>query len=412
MTHPIYDTHTHIGLSAFIKSKQYMEENGNFIKDLFKDCKWERYMKQAVKAGVLKAVTFPIPLGSNEIDVDNSNRYIIEAYDKNKEFFVPFLLISEKPDVNFIEQNPAVKGFKEAFHQKRYQDKGAFNKAYDLAQQKGLFLLIHPHMNERIEKIEYLKKEFPKLKIILAHAGRRIPFTGMDVVDFILPALKKYDDLYFDTSTIRDSGVIEQMVETLGVERILFGSDHPYRKIDEKDYFQNELDTVIKANIPDEAKEQILYKNFSRLFLDEDKILRGICGADKEKLLELLQAIGKEEQKFLAVSKKMGVIRKNINDKRHIYIIEEKGIISAFLRESGRSNNGALIEEIYVAPHARGKGYGKILLDMAINKFSYLEAKTFASNSAIVGLFKKTGFIVDNESKNGTILYWKKMCNG
>jgi len=395
----IFDGHLHIGSKDLLPNR----DKDPIFKKLI-DNPGRKYQRVAMSNNILKAVALPYPVP--EALTPQANAYVSQAYNQYKALFIPFHLISNTPEPKAIEISNIV-GFKEHFAQGKYQDMGYFAQAYDLMEQKGLILVIHPHMSERIEKIRYLKNNFSKLKIILAHSGRKWPFTGDDIIDSIIPALKDYGELYFDTSTIRDSSVITSMVDQLGSQRIIFGSDFPYFDKAGEEIYDLEINTITRAAIKDEDKENILTHNFKRLFMDKSWVRRS-CQQDKTGLLDLLDQVPSKEKKFLALDKKMAVIRNEIKNQRHIYILEDQAGILGFTRESGRANNGAIIEEIYIRPELRGKGFAGQLLDGIINQFTYLEAKTFRENTAIAALLKKYGFQVTRESAKGNILYWKK----
>ncbi|MBM7865390.1 GNAT family N-acetyltransferase [Heliobacterium gestii] len=398
----IFDTHVHLGKKRIIENNTtkadklpvHLNDNNNT---------GERFARLAQKQGVFKAVVFPYALLSS--DINKANDYILNAYAKNQELMIPFALISPELSERFSQGAP-FRGVKEHFYVTGAKDPKVYAPLYDLLQQKGLILLIHPHMKERVEKIRMLKRDFPKLKIILAHSGRKWPFTGIDVADLILPALKGYDDLYFDTSTIRAPQTIADMVNQIGSDRILFGSDYPYSQEGE-DIYPSELATVTEAPIADADKEKILFANSKRLFWEGSWIRRSFR-SDRETIWALFETLTPQERKFLALDKKLDLIKANIRDERHIYLLEDDRGLAGFLRESGRSDNGAMIEEIIVHRDRRGQRCGERLLQMAEQKFSYLESKTFADNSAVIRLQERLGFQVVKRSPNGKILYWRK----
>jgi len=398
-----FDSHVHLGKKSFFKALI----PGNQFRlacESLPGNPWENYNKLCEKKSIFKALALPFPM--SELDTNIVNAYINQAYEKNRELFIPFWRINNDIPAEALKKH-SIRGFKEHFALNKYHEPSHFMKAYDMLQQNHLFLLIHPHMSERVEKIHYLKKNFPRLKIILAHSGRKWPFTGDEVIGHVLPELKKYDALYFDTSTIRDNTLISKMVQTLGSQRLLFGSDYPYFDEKDEDIYDKELQTILRADITETDRENILYKNFKDLFLT-DNWTRRCSKNDGEDLLEMMTAISPKECKFLALDKKRPVIRRDIKNERHIFLIENKKGILGFLRESGRTGNGAVIEEIFVEEESRGKGYAALLLETAAGKFSYLEAKTFKENYSVASLFKKSGFQVEKTSPKGNILYWKK----
>lgn len=390
-----FDAHVHLGEKKFLGASV---ENG------LPENRWETYKKLAQKKSIFKALALPYPI--SHLDGKTINNYIDLSYRSNRELLIPFWLISNDISVSSLKNNE-IQGFKEHFALQKYHEPAYFAPAYDILLQNNLFLVIHPHMSERAEKIRYLKSNFPNLKIILAHSGRKWPFTGEDIIDNIIPQLKKYDDLYFDTSTIRESSVITEMVGKLGSEKILFGSDYPYGKKESEDIVEEEIQAVEQAGITDRDKENILYKNSRNLFL-KDVWVRRCSRRDKDALTDMISAFGTAERRYLALDQKMPVIRKEIRNERHVFVVEDVSGIQGFLRESGRPGNTAIIEEIAIRPNARRKGYAALLLKTLTGKFRGLEAKTYKENRAIASLLESAGFKVEKNSPGGNILYWKR----
>ena len=186
----IFDTHTHISRKKFFRNIESSKKDSLAYEVM--ECTYDILSKRMLKNNITKSVIFPFPF--EEADLKQTNNYIVEAYNRNRELFVPFFLIGDDIDDSVIKQN-RVMGFKEHFCLGKYEDQRYFNEHYDYLQQNKLFLLIHPHMSERISKIKYLKKTFPDLKVILAHSGRKWPFTGDEVYDVILPELSSYKNL-------------------------------------------------------------------------------------------------------------------------------------------------------------------------------------------------------------------------
>ena len=140
----------------------------------------------------------------------------------------------------------------------------------------------------------------------------------------------------------------------------------------------------------------------------KDIWIRRVAKEDRQKLLSIFDILPPKERKFLALDQKMNVIKSNIRDERHIYIAENSQEIVGYIRESGRSNNGALIEEVLVLEKYRDKGIAKLLVGAVSDKFNYVEAKTLSDNSIVNNLNIKLGFDIVKQSKNGKILNWRK----
>ncbi|OQX27551.1 MAG: hypothetical protein BWK80_04760 [Desulfobacteraceae bacterium IS3] len=355
-----------------------------------------------MKKGIFKALAFPFPFKGVKIDV--ANEYILEAAEHNQDMIIPLLLI--KPDLTVLENSiNRVAGLKEHFYFTEDVPLNEYDHVYDFLQQHNLILLIHPHMKERIERISYIKKNFPKLKVILAHSGRKWIFTGDDVIDIIVPKLKKFEHLYFETSSIRDSKTVAELVNKVGAERVLFGSDFPCCQEKEEDLYFCEFEMIENAKLSDDIKEKIFITNFREIFL-KNYWIRRVSKKDHDVLLNLINGISSQERKFLAIDKKMAVVKDNIRRENHIFILENTKEIIGFVRESGRSENGAVIEEIFIKEQFRQKGYGKHLLLFLCGMFDWLSAKTYTANKNICTLFEKSKFRIQEKTKKGTILNW------
>ncbi len=101
--------------------------------------------------------------------------------------------------------------------------------------------------------VAILAQKFPELRIHMAH----LYGAGYRGIADIAP----YPNIYVDTCGGEpEAGVLEYAVRELGKERILFGSDAPGRG------FAVQLGKVIGANISEDAKEMILWKNTKRVY--------------------------------------------------------------------------------------------------------------------------------------------------
>lgn len=110
-------------------------------------------------------------------------------------------------------------------------------------------VLMHP---DQIEKVVEIANKYPHLVLIIAHLG------SIAHVEAIKKA--KFNHIYTDTSGSASSmnNIIEYAVKQVGSERILFGTD-TYSSA-----FQ--LGRIIFADISEQDKENILFRNAERLF--------------------------------------------------------------------------------------------------------------------------------------------------
>ena len=111
-------------------------------------------------------------------------------------------------------------------------------------------MLAHPAFEYGLEDVD----KYPDMKLILAHFG-----TGRG---YYVPIIQraKHQNVYADTSGSASSknNVIEYTVQQVGSEKILFGTDS-YSCA-----FQR--GRIDYADISEQDKENILYKNAMRLF--------------------------------------------------------------------------------------------------------------------------------------------------
>jgi predicted TIM-barrel fold metal-dependent hydrolase len=91
------------------------------------------------------------------------------------------------------------------------------------------------------------------LKIIIPHLG----MLGGNPIDF-LHAFREKENVIFDTA-LSSSDMIMRFIESIGTQRILFGSDIPFGTM------KWELEKVLSLPIGDDEKERILSKNLKKL---------------------------------------------------------------------------------------------------------------------------------------------------
>jgi len=104
---------------------------------------------------------------------------------------------------------------------------------------------------------------FPDLTIVCAHWGGGLPFYAL------MPEVKKaMSNVFFDTAAspfIYTPQVYNQVIQLVGADRVLFGSDHPLLA-------QRRLLKEIRAlDLPEETKSLILSGNAQRLLSIEGK---------------------------------------------------------------------------------------------------------------------------------------------
>ncbi|OGV56820.1 MAG: hypothetical protein A2017_21620 [Lentisphaerae bacterium GWF2_44_16] len=100
-----------------------------------------------------------------------------------------------------------------------------------------------------------LHRRFPKLTLVVAHLGS---WELWNEVEEKLAGLPVYLDLAFVLGILENDKIVS-IIRKHGADRILFGTDSPWR--DQK----AELETFRKLPLTDDEKDLILYKNALRL---------------------------------------------------------------------------------------------------------------------------------------------------
>jgi len=123
----------------------------------------------------------------------------------------------------------------------------------------------HPgKMETPLEDFLKLAREWPKQNFILAHLGARIPLRDLFEIEL--------DNLYYDCAAIPllyEAKVISEIADSIGIEKILFGSDYPLRvtpKTQKEADFQPSIDYLIKSGLSEENLASVFNSNCRRLY--------------------------------------------------------------------------------------------------------------------------------------------------
>jgi predicted TIM-barrel fold metal-dependent hydrolase len=148
----------------------------------------------------------------------------------------------------------------------------------EAAQDHGWIVMLHIPRKERladplnIQHLRQISKEYPHLKVIIAHIGRSYcPRYGIEGI----PPLKNCENLSFDFSANTNQIVMELLIREVGPKRILYGSDMPItamraKRICEGDEYVN---YVRRADWEDNRTRRDLKKEDSYTFFLYEQIL-------------------------------------------------------------------------------------------------------------------------------------------
>lgn len=160
-------------------------------------------------------------------------------------------------EVEFYLNNPSFIGVKVHPFMHQYSIK-ALDPIAALCESKGIPMIIH--LSSEPDSYKYLPENYPKLKLIYAHAG--LPFWKK-----LWKYVKDQPNVFVDTSSdYLNLTIVKMAVESLGYRKVLYGCDGPYgmKKFNEYDYSAKKS-WIDSLQIPDNQKEYILGQNFLEL---------------------------------------------------------------------------------------------------------------------------------------------------
>ena len=232
----IIDSHTHWGPSLSMDTEVTTQE----------------ILSQADHSGVSRIVIFPFP--STALADERINERLLGEANRIKKF-IPYYYIPET-----MKPIPKEKGF---YGGKWHWMRGIQDSTSNYEVLKDLKLEEFIEASEKIDLpivfeeelafTETFVKKTKSLKIIIPHLG----MLGGNPIDF-LQSFKSRANVYFDTA-LASPDTVMRFIQTIGQERILFGSDIPFGAM------KRELEKVLSLSIGDDKKESILSENLREL---------------------------------------------------------------------------------------------------------------------------------------------------
>jgi len=130
---------------------------------------------------------------------------------------------------------------------------------WETAQELGLPVLAHSWADDKYASpaaLGRLADEYPATKVIVAHSA-----TSWEMIEQATAEARRRDNLFLDlTGSAMLPGAVESMVESVGADRILFGTDLPF--LDPRP----QVGRVALARLTDDAKRLICGLNAKRVF--------------------------------------------------------------------------------------------------------------------------------------------------
>ena len=221
----------------------------------------EEIKKELQKLNVVKAIVSHS--SQKEFDLIYGNERVVSEV-RNDDFFLPtmYLIPLETEEYKtideidkFIDENsiktitlsPSVHNFSPSVWNMR--------EIYDYISQKKLPVLMSKN-DYPFDLMYSILSEFKNLNVIYTDLGYTSDRSVMNL-------LKIFDNLHIETSSYGTLDGIEFITEKYGAERLVFGSGMPYFSAGAS------VSRILFANISDENKERIAYKNILRLTGEE-----------------------------------------------------------------------------------------------------------------------------------------------
>lgn len=160
----------------------------------------------------------------------------VESFDDYADVFVGFKFLAD-------------------YHQVPITD-DRYTPAWELANARGLPVLMHtwggsPHDGPAF--VSKCAERYPNAKLLMGHSLHDQPDAAIAIVN-------EFPNVYFELCAVLDDrGVLERFLGESGSQRILFGTDFPWFD------FHYYIGAVLGADITDDDRRNILYRNAQRL---------------------------------------------------------------------------------------------------------------------------------------------------
>ncbi|MFA6931880.1 MAG: TatD family hydrolase [Lentisphaeria bacterium] len=244
---PVYDMHGHMG---------------SHNKIFFAHCEADKMVKHLQRCGVKRLV---FSHHHALFDPGFANQRVFEIARQYPDFLRMYVGVNPNyPDIIrrdlalYEKWLPTVIGFKflSAYHGRKISDE-AYRPVFEFAQEHALPILFHTWGGDACASPDmFMEKaaKYPRILFFLGHSMRP-DWQGCRRVHQACP-----DNVYFELTSIPGCNrLIEELVDAVGSQRILFGTDLPWF-----DEYQA-IGGVVSAKISDQDKRNILYQNVEKL---------------------------------------------------------------------------------------------------------------------------------------------------
>lgn len=231
----LFDAHAHL-----FERRQFLAEQPALVKsgpDSVGLDAYQAFMNQMLPRRRISGLFFPFPVAG--LDTLGANEFLISQVhsDSNSR---GLMIVQPGMDPEFIRETARRKGI---VGLKCYHCYSSEQPTFEaeipsylpeeqvrVAHEEGLTIMLHMVKRRGMadpsnqEVIRLWAKRYPDACLILAHAARG--FNPHHTIQGI-GALRGLRNIWCDTSAVTESGGFEAIVRTLGVDRLLYGSDFP-----------------------------------------------------------------------------------------------------------------------------------------------------------------------------------------
>lgn len=235
----VFDAHTHIYRWAFNTDSH--RETGpmrQFVRPEFEDANWALLHEcdQLLMPGrTVDRLAFPFPFASCNFEA--SNEFIADELNGHHQSGA-LMLVHPRLSADEIEAAVDRHGF---FGLKPYRFYSSTGDAVhcritdflpehqiEVASRRGLLIMMHLSMPDGIsdprnlDDLETLTAKYRGARWILAHCARSYSSWPIERAG---QRLRNMPNTWFDTSSVCESDAIEALIRTVGVDRVMYGSD-------------------------------------------------------------------------------------------------------------------------------------------------------------------------------------------
>jgi glutamate-1-semialdehyde 2,1-aminomutase len=198
---------------------------------------FEQALSELTPGRETDGLIFPFPHAG--MDVDAANEFLYEEL-RQRPGSRGQMLITPRQDPEFIRETVRRCGFVGLKCYHVYSPhRPTFESAIEgflpepqvrIAHEEGLSITLHMVRARALadrgnqQTIRRYCQKYPGMRLILAHAARG--FNPHHTIEGI-ESLRGLDNVWCDSSAVTDSGAFEAIIQTLGHERLLYGSDFP-----------------------------------------------------------------------------------------------------------------------------------------------------------------------------------------